>query len=42
MALQELLSLGARATPVAVFGEGADQQVVMGFDRDKIEALLES
>jgi len=25
-----------------VFGEGADQQVVMGFDRDKIEALLKA
>ncbi len=32
------MALGARATPVAVI----DGQVVMGFDRGKLEALLGS
>jgi len=35
-ALQELLALGARATPVTVI----DGQVVMGFDRTRIDDLL--
>jgi hypothetical protein len=34
--LQELLALGARATPVTVI----DGEVVMGFDRTKIDDLL--
>jgi len=36
-ALQELLELGVRATPVTVI----DGQVIVGFDRGKIERLLE-
>lgn len=35
-ALQELLALGARATPVTVI----DGEVVRGFDRAKIDELL--
>ncbi|HZR99157.1 MAG TPA: hypothetical protein VFE37_10645 [Chloroflexota bacterium] len=35
-ALQELLALGARATPVTVI----DGEIVMGFDRTKIDELL--
>ena len=35
-ALQELLALGARGTPVTVI----DGQTVMGFDRDKLDAML--
>ncbi len=34
--MQELLGLGARATPVTVI----DGEVVMGFNRDKIDELL--
>jgi hypothetical protein len=34
--MKELLALGARATPVTV----VDGEVVMGFDRAKIDALL--
>jgi glutaredoxin-like YruB-family protein len=35
-AYKELIALGAQATPVAI----VDGEVVMGFDRDKLEALL--
>jgi len=35
-ALEELLKLGVRATPVTVI----DAEVVVGFDRGKIERLL--
>jgi len=35
-ALEELLKLGVRATPVTVI----DGQVIVGFDRGKIERLL--
>lgn len=35
-ALQELLKLGAQATPVTVI----DGEVVIGFDRGKLERLL--
>ena len=38
MALQELLSLGLRATPVFRVGE----EIVIGFDRGKLERLLGS
>ncbi len=34
--MQELIALGARATPVTVI----DGEVVMGFDRAKIDDLL--
>jgi hypothetical protein len=35
-ALEELLKLGVRATPVTVI----DGEVIVGFDRGKIERLL--
>lgn len=36
-ALEELLNLGVRATPVTVI----DGEVIVGFDRGKIERMLE-
>jgi len=35
-ALQELLDLGVRATPVTII----DGEMVLGFDRQKLEQLL--
>ena len=35
-ALQELLDLGVRATPVTII----DGEIVVGFDRPKLEQLL--
>ncbi|WP_028401652.1 glutaredoxin family protein [Ectobacillus panaciterrae] len=38
--LEEVIELGASATPVTVIKKGTEIEVVMGFDREKLAALL--
>ncbi|KAA0548150.1 glutaredoxin family protein [Bacillus sp. BGMRC 2118] len=38
--LNELIDLGASATPVTVIKEGEDETVIFGFDREKFEEFL--
>ncbi|MFX3623475.1 MAG: glutaredoxin domain-containing protein [Ectobacillus sp.] len=38
--LEEALQLGASATPVTVIHTSAGHEVVMGFDKEKLSALL--
>ena len=39
-ALQELMDHRSRSTPTIVVGEGADAEVMIGFDPEKLERLL--
>jgi glutaredoxin len=39
-ALRELVKLNSRSTPTIVVGEGAEAQVMIGFDPDKLELML--
>ncbi len=39
-ALKELMDLNSRSTPTLVVGEGENRQVMIGFDPDRLEALL--
>ncbi|WP_077624896.1 glutaredoxin domain-containing protein [Sediminibacillus massiliensis] len=38
--MEEVVNLGASATPVTVVKDGDDQEVVMGFDRERLSVLL--
>jgi glutaredoxin len=38
--LEEAIQLGASATPVTVINTGAEKEVIMGFDKEKLSALL--
>jgi glutaredoxin len=38
--LQELIGLGASATPATVIKDETSEQVVMGFDQEKLAELL--
>ena len=39
-ALRELIALNSRSTPTIVVGEGAEAQVMIGFDPDKLDGML--
>ncbi|HEY0758950.1 MAG TPA: glutaredoxin domain-containing protein [Acidisarcina sp.] len=39
-AMRELLALNSRSTPTIVVGEGVDAQVMIGFDPEKLDAML--
>ncbi|HEY0795765.1 MAG TPA: glutaredoxin family protein [Acidisarcina sp.] len=39
-ALRELVKLNSRSTPTIVVGDGADAQVMIGFDPDKLDLML--
>jgi glutaredoxin len=39
-ALRELVKLNSRSTPTIVIGEGAEAQVMIGFDPDKLDLML--
>ncbi|SDM17012.1 glutaredoxin domain-containing protein [Sediminibacillus halophilus] len=38
--MNEVMALGASATPVTVIQEGDEQEVVMGFDKERLSVLL--
>ena len=39
-ALRELVGLNSRSTPTIVVGDGPDAQVMIGFDPEKLDAML--
>jgi glutaredoxin len=39
-ALRELVKLNSRSTPTIVVGDGEQAQVMIGFDPDKLDAML--
>ncbi|WP_026569521.1 MULTISPECIES: glutaredoxin domain-containing protein [Sediminibacillus] len=38
--MNEVMALGASATPVTVIKEADEQEVVMGFDKERLSVLL--
>ncbi|WP_413299735.1 glutaredoxin family protein [Bacillus sp. 1P10SD] len=39
--LNEIIALGAAATPVTIIKDGDNEEVIMGFDQSKLAELLE-